>query len=242
MRMARGNKFAQLTYLPKVFPVNCYLVEEEDGLTLVDAALPNNANAIMQAAEQIGAPIKRIFLTHAHDDHVGALDKLKSMNPDIMVYISARDARLLAGDVTLDEGEPNTRIRGGVPKSVKTRPDVLLKDGDRIGSLRAISAAGHTPGSMAFLDERTGLLLAGDAFHTRGGVTVTSRLKWSFPFPSLATWNAEESIATAKRLAKLEPTILAAGHGNLVEQPVQAMNAAIADAERAWNRKKESFV
>ncbi|MDQ6419802.1 MBL fold metallo-hydrolase [Paenibacillus sp. LHD-117] len=239
MRIVKGNKIVQLTYLPNVFPVNCYLVEEDDGFTLVDAALPNNAEAIWNAAERLGKPIARILLTHAHDDHVGALDRLKEKLPGIPVHISARDALLLAGDVTLAAGEPQLPIRGGVPKSVKTRPDVLLKDGDRIGSLLAIDAAGHTPGSMAFLDERTGLLIAGDAFYTRGGVTVTSRLKWSFPFPALATWNAEASLATAKRLTELEPTMLAAGHGNLVSRPVEAMKAAVADAERAWSKKRK---
>ncbi|QNK56212.1 MBL fold metallo-hydrolase [Paenibacillus sp. PAMC21692] len=237
MRITKGNGFVQLTYLPNLFPVNCYLVEEDDGFTLVDAALPNNAKAILHAADQLGKPIKRIVLTHAHDDHVGALDAIKASNGTIDVYISERDSRLLAGDRSLAAGEPQTPIRGGVPKAVKTRPDVLLQDGDKIGSLLAIAAGGHTPGSMAFLDERTGLLIAGDAFHTRGGVTVTSRMRWSFPFPALATWNAEASLASAKRLADRKPAILAAGHGNLLEHPVDAMLAAIADAEQTWIRK-----
>lgn len=238
MRVIKGNKFAQLTYLPNVFPVNCYLVEEEDGLTLVDAALPNNAKAILQAAAEWGKPIKRILLTHGHNDHVGALDAIKEQHPDIQVYISARDALLLAGDVTLRAEEQGIPIRGGVPKAIKTKPDGLLKDGDRVGSLLAIDAAGHTPGSMAFLDERTGLLLAGDAFHTKGGVTVTSHMKWSFPFPALATWNAEASLHAAKRLAELQPSILATGHGNLVAQPVSAMETAIRAAEQALNKNK----
>ncbi|MDF2837432.1 MAG: fold metallo-hydrolase, partial [Paenibacillus sp.] len=140
MRVIKGNKFAQLTYLPNVFPVNCYLVEEEDGLTLVDAALPNNAKAILQAAAEWGKAIKRILLTHGHNDHVGALDAIKEQHPDIQVYISARDALLLAGDVTLRAEEQGIPIRGGVPKTIKTKPDVLLKDGDRVGSLLAIDA------------------------------------------------------------------------------------------------------
>ncbi len=238
MRMTKGNKFAQLTYLPNVFPVNCYLVEEEDGLTLVDAALPNNAKAILKAAKELGKPITRILLTHGHNDHVGALDAIKAQNPGIQVYISARDALLLAGDVTLTAEEQGMPIRGSVPKTIKTKPDVLLKDGDRVGSLLAIGAAGHTPGSMAFFDERTGLLLAGDAFHTKGGVSVTSHMKWSFPFPALATWNPEASLRSAKRLAGLKPAILATGHGNLVAQPAREMEGAIKAAQHAWDKNK----
>ncbi|MES9793628.1 MBL fold metallo-hydrolase, partial [Priestia megaterium] len=36
----------QLTFLPRFFPVNCYLVEEKDSLTLIDAALPYSASGI----------------------------------------------------------------------------------------------------------------------------------------------------------------------------------------------------
>ncbi|CAM3980589.1 hypothetical protein PAAL109150_03445 [Paenibacillus alkaliterrae] len=60
MRFIREKTVVQLTYLPTIFPVNCYLVEEEDGLTLVDAALPNNVKAILQAAERMEKPITRI--------------------------------------------------------------------------------------------------------------------------------------------------------------------------------------
>jgi glyoxylase-like metal-dependent hydrolase (beta-lactamase superfamily II) len=237
MRMTKGNKFVQLTYLPRLFPVNCYLVEEADGYTLVDAALPNNAKAILGAADQLGKPIKRIVLTHAHADHIGALDEIKRKHNDILVHISERDSRLLAGDATLAADEPQSPIRGSVPKSVETKPDVLLHDGDRVGSLRAIAAPGHTPGSMAFLDERTGLLIAGDSYHTRGGVTVTSVMRWTFPFPTLATWNAEASLLSAQKLAELEPSILAVGHGDLVEKPLKAMKAAILVAETDWLKK-----
>lgn len=239
MRVINGNKFAQLTYLPNVFPVNCYLIEEEDGLTLVDAALQSNAKAIMQAAAEREKPIKRIVITHGHNDHVGALDAIKAQHPDIKVYISARDSLLLAGDVTLTTEEQGMPIRGGVPKTIKTKPDVRLKAGDRVGSLLAIDASGHTPGSMAFLDERTGLLLAGDAFHTKGGVTVGSQFKWTFPFPALATWNAEVCLITAKRLADIRPAILATGHGNLVAQPTSAMEAAVRAAEQALIKKNK---
>ncbi|MBD2868041.1 MBL fold metallo-hydrolase [Paenibacillus arenilitoris] len=235
MRFVREKTIVQLTYLPNLFPVNCYLVEEEDGLTLVDAALPNNAKAIMEAAGRIGKPIARIVLTHAHGDHIGALDGLKRMNPSAQVFISARDARLLSGDLSLVEGEPDTPIRGGVPKAgaIRTKPDVLLQDGDRIGSLLAVAAPGHTPGSMAFLDTRTDALIAGDAFQTRPGVAVTGQMKLLFPFPAMATWDKRTGLQSARRLRDLNPSLLAAGHGSMVKQPGRAVDGAIAAAERA---------
>src|SRR5574342_525485 len=101
MRMIKEGFLYQLTFMPKLFPVNCYFIEEEDGLTLIDAALPNSAEPILQAAKEIGKPITRIVLTHAHGDHIGALDKLKD-KLQVPVYISNRDSRLLAGNTSLD--------------------------------------------------------------------------------------------------------------------------------------------
>ena len=56
--------------------VNAYLVREDDGLTVVDTMLWAGAKPILAAADQLGAPIVRIALTHAHGDHIGSLDDL----------------------------------------------------------------------------------------------------------------------------------------------------------------------
>jgi glyoxylase-like metal-dependent hydrolase (beta-lactamase superfamily II) len=234
MKMTRMENVYQLAFLPRFFPVNCYLVEEQDGLTLIDAALPYSSKAILRSAERIGKPITRIVLTHAHDDHIGALDALKELLPGVPVHISARDARLLAGDVSLDPGEPDTPIRGGVPKKVKTRPDVLLADGDRIGSLLAIAAPGHTPGSMAFLDTRSRALIAGDAIQTRGGVAVSGQMKPLFPFPAMATWSKQLALESVRKLLEHKPSLLAVGHGRMLPKPAAALERAIGDAEQAF--------
>lgn len=241
MRTIRKQTVYQLTFLPRVFPVNAYLVEEEDGLTVIDAALPYSVQGILRAAARIGKPITRIALTHAHGDHVGALDALKAALPQVPVHISLRDSRLLAGDRSLDVHEVQSPIRGDVPKAgkVKTKPDVLLQDGDRIGSLLAIAAPGHTPGHMAFFDTRNGALIAGDAFQTRGGIAVSGQLRPLFPFPAMATWNKEASLATARKLNALNPSLLAVGHGPMLEQPQAKIEQAIQTAERSQNANTE---
>ena len=71
-----GTWLAQLTRFPNVFPVNCYLVREDDGFTLIDAALPGSTHHILAAARMLGAPIVRIALRHARGDYVGSLDSL----------------------------------------------------------------------------------------------------------------------------------------------------------------------
>lgn len=237
MRIIRKGNIIQLSFLPRLFPVNCYLVEEEDQVTLVDAALPYSAEGITKAVERVsGKPLTRIIITHAHEDHIGSLDRLKSMHHEISVCISSRDSRLLQGDVTLNKDEPQTPIRGGVPKGVTTQPDVLLKEGDLVGSLQVIDTPGHTPGSISLLDTRSGALIAGDAFQVRGGIAVSGTMQMWFPFPALATWNKQQALQSAQKLVHLKPTLLAVGHGNLIENPVQFMSRAILEAEKALNK------
>ena len=86
-----------LVRLTRLGMVNAFLVVEDDGLTLVDTMLPRSQDAILAAARDLGKPIARIVLTHAHSDHVGSLDALAAALPNATVAISARDARFLAG-------------------------------------------------------------------------------------------------------------------------------------------------
>ena len=217
-----------LTPVTRFRLVNVYLVREDDGLTLVDTAIPGSAKAIRAAAERLGAPIVRIALTHAHSDHVGSLDALHAALPEAEVLISARDARLLAKDKTPEPGEPgDAKLRGGYPGAA-TKPTRLLAPGDRVGSLEVVAAPGHTPGQLAFLDSRDRTLIAGDAYTTVGGVATSAKPSWPFPIPALATWHRPTALQTARDLRALDPSRLAVGHGPIVEAPGEQMDAAIA--------------
>ena len=209
--------------------VNCYLVSEADGLTLVDTMLPGSTKPILAAAERQGRPIVRIVLTHAHGDHVGSLDALAARLPDAEVSISTRDARLLVPDKTLDAGEPQDKLRGSYP-GTKTRPHRTFEPGDRVGSLEVVAAPGHTPGQVALLDTRDRTLLCADAYETLGGVATSAKLNPRFPLPALATWHRPTALETARALRALAPERLAPGHGRVVEGPLAAMDAAIAAA------------
>lgn len=217
-----------LTQLTKLGLINAYFVREDDGLTLVDTTM-NAADAIIAAAQQVGAPIRRIALTHAHGDHVGSLDALREkLGGEVTVLMPEIDARISRGEQV---GHPGKK-RGSWP-TLKTTPDVLLNPGDHVGSLEVIAAPGHTPGHVAFLDTRDRSLIAGDAFSAVGKLEVPSHLALRFPLPYGATWNRPEALDSAVALRGLEPTLLVLGHGHPVTQAPAEMDAAIARAKRA---------
>jgi glyoxylase-like metal-dependent hydrolase (beta-lactamase superfamily II) len=221
----------QLTRSAILFPVNCYLVREDDGFTLIDTGMPGGAAAYIAAAERLGAPIARIALTHGHGDHIGSLAALRAALPDVPILIAAREARILAGDRALEAGEAQGPIRGSYPRTT-LRPTRAIQPGKRVGSLEVIAAPGHTPGQVAFFDPRDGLLLAGDAFSTHTGIAVAGIARPLFPFVKMGTWDVSTAIQTARRLREHQPAYLAVGHGRTLADPSAAMERAIAEAER----------
>lgn len=231
--ITHGQYLWQLTRFPRLFPINCYLVKDEDSLTLIDTAIPGSEKNILNIARDLGLPIKSIVLTHAHFDHIGSLDALHNLLPDAEILITARDARFLSGNMSLDPSEPQTKLRGSYQKII-THPTRFIANGDRVGPLEVIGTPGHTPGHIALFDTRDGSLIAGDAFQTRAGIAVSGVIRPLFPFPALATWNRPLALDSAYRLSSYHPSRLAVGHGNVLENPVEAIEKAIATAERIF--------
>jgi glyoxylase-like metal-dependent hydrolase (beta-lactamase superfamily II) len=207
--------------------VNAWLVREDDGLTLIDTTMKGAGKKILAAAEGLGAPIVRIVLTHAHGDHIGALDELAVVLPEAEVIISARDARLLHKDMSLDPGEPERKLSGSYP-GAKTVPTRTVGHGDRVGSLEIVATPGHTPGHVALVDTRDRTLYCGDVYSTLGGVASSAKANPRFPLVRMGTWSPELDLQSARSLRALEPARLAPGHGKLIEAPGPAMDAAIA--------------
>lgn len=235
--ISHGERLIQLRRRTLLFPVNCYLLREDDGLTLIDTGLSGSATAILTAARAAGAPIRRIALTHVHVDHAGSLDALHVALPEAEVIVSTREARLLARDFTLDAGEAPAKVRGGFPICT-TRPTRTVIPGERIGSLEVVAAPGHTPGHVAFLDTRDGTLIAGDALSTRFGIAVAGVAKPLFPFVAMGTWHKPTALETARALRALNPARLAVGHGPVLERPAPALDTAIAEAARRFGARE----
>ena len=211
--------------------VNCYLVRESDGLTLIDTGLSGSADDMIAAARTFGAPIRRILLTHAHMDDVGSVDELAVKLGTVELASSARSLPLLQQppNKSLEPGEPAGKIKGGLP-GIKTRPTHLVAAGELYGSLRAIETPGHIPGHLSFLDERDGTLFAGDALICVGGLTVSGFAPWFFPLPNLATWNKATAVASARTLLEFPIERFACGHGKVQPGGISALRAAIAKA------------
>lgn len=232
MRMTKKGPVYQLTFFPLVLPISCYIIDEETEVTLIDTALSFNAKQILLAIRVMDKPLTQIVITHAHMDHLGALDAIKQEWPDAVVGMSSRDARLLKGDSSALPGEPDSPIKGGVPKNIETQPERMLDEGDLIGSLRVITTPGHTPGSISLFDTRNRYLIVGDALHTHGGIAVSGTFKTLFPFSAWVTWNKKIALTSAKKIKNLNPEMLAVGHGKIIMHPMKALEVAILESEK----------
>lgn len=229
--VAYGDFLVQLTRFPQWFPINCYLVREADGFTLIDTGIAGTGKEILAAAQALNTPIVRIVLTHAHGDHAGSLDALHTALPQAEVIVPKRSVRLLAGDRALDANEQQGKLRGSWVVC-KTQANRTIVEGDHVGSLEVIASPGHTPDHVAFFDTRTRVLIAGDAFQTRASIAVSGTVRPLFPFPAWATWHKPTALESARKLRALNPALLAVGHGIMLEQPQAAMDQAIAIAQK----------
>jgi len=124
----RSQAAAGIHRISRLGMVNEYLVAEDDGLTLIDTGLAGTHRLILARARDLGMPIRRIALTHAHRDHRGSLDALAAAVPGVQVIVSEREAPLLAGDTQPHDDEPEGELRGGENGNVP-----LLRRLDRDG-------------------------------------------------------------------------------------------------------------
>src|SRR5919108_1308134 len=79
--------------------VNAYLIEADDGVTVVDAGVKNRAPAFMAALKTLGRStdeVRAILITHHHVDHRGSLAALAAAT-GATVYAPVADADIIRG-------------------------------------------------------------------------------------------------------------------------------------------------
>ncbi len=170
-----------------VGPVNCYLINE-DPLTLIDTG-PKTKEAIAALREGLRqarvrvSDIRRIVLTHAHEDHCGLARSLRDEAKDAEVLVHGWETGHRAGRLEYEEHR-RLLARAGVDdneivamqrmyEGVRAYADALddgqfreMVDNEELefatGSLRVVHTPGHTPGSCSFVREADRTIIAGD--------------------------------------------------------------------------------
>lgn len=203
-----------------------YLIQDSDGLTLIDTGIPPRAKTILKEIQSAGfqaSDVKRILITHAHPDHVGGLHEVQQ----------ATGAAVWAGQVEADVIESKSPIAtpprekvGGIlkffiPPATYIKPPTpvarILKDGDVLSEVLGGMVALHTPGHaidhFSFWQPERRILITGD--------TIFNMIRLTLPIP-FVTVDMEQDRRSAARLIALNPDLICFGHG----QPLRGADAA----------------
>jgi glyoxylase-like metal-dependent hydrolase (beta-lactamase superfamily II) len=177
---------------------NCHVVRNDEGEALViDPGAEQEK--IGEAIEREGGAPLAILLTHAHFDHIAAVEPLKRRY-GIPLYLHKKEAKLLKS------ANLYTHLFGKGGKVEIPEIDYFvdrLENPFSVGafSVRTIETPGHTKGGATFV--------IGDAAFT--GDTLLKGATGSLKFPGA---NKELLIESLKKLATLPPeTRVFAGHG-----------------------------
>ncbi len=184
--------------------VNVGFIETAAGVVVIDTGPSRRyGEALRQRIEQVtGKPLLRVLLTHHHPDHVLGNQAFS----DVPIAALLGTTRLLAeqGDAM---AENMYRLVGDWMRGTEVvLPSEALEEGElEIGGrrLRLLALRGHTGADLAILDERSGVLFAGDLlFYQRALTTPNS--------PGLDVW-----LADLDRLEALPWKQIVPGHGPL---------------------------
>jgi len=195
--------------------------------SLVDTMWRGRAELIKNAAETlfgVGAHPRAIVLTHIHPDHAGSAFELAHMW-DVSVYVHPNEVPL----------PPSGRIIGALARIERrwmfpSGQDVLRPIDSNAGvpglpDWQVIPTPGHTPGHLALFREGDRALISGDAVLTVNlnslGDGFSLRHTLGGP-PRFATWGWGAATESVSELARLEPSMVAPGHGRPMAGPVLA--------------------
>ncbi|HEY6118933.1 MAG TPA: MBL fold metallo-hydrolase [Pyrinomonadaceae bacterium] len=228
-------------------PVNVYLIPEEP-LTLIDTG-PKTKEAIealragLRKAGFLVSDIRRVVLTHAHEDHCGLARSVRDEAKDAEVLVhdwetghrigrleyEEHRSLLVRAGVPDDEIENMRRVYDGVRKYADSFEDheyLSLEDDAELefstGSLRVVHTPGHTPGSCSFVREADRTVIAGDCVLKR--ITPNPVLSPDPIDPSRRFRSLAEYQVSLARLRTFAPTLVHGGHGEAVHDYEELFN------------------
>jgi len=190
--------------------VNCnvYLVEDADKLILIDTGLPRSDKKIVKYIESLDrkpTDVSTIVLTHFHIDHVGSAKKMKELT-NAQVAVHEVDADFVAGKKAPPKPK-NLMFKAlsSVFKAALVEPELLLKDGDKVGRLIVIHTPGHSEGSISLLDADRKVMFAGDAVRFMDG-------KITGP-PEQFTLDMDKAKDSIRKISTFDFDVMLSGHG-----------------------------
>lgn len=143
---------------------NCYIIRQNDRALVIDpGGDPHVITSYLEAEE---LTLEAIFLTHAHFDHIGGLDKLRKTH-QVDVYMHEAEADWLE-DPDLNRSVLFLGADGGIKT---TKPDKLLAEGKhQIGdfNFEVLHTPGHSPGSISFVFNDHAFIVSGDVLFHHG--------------------------------------------------------------------------
>lgn len=187
--------------------VSAYILVRGGEATVVDTGVAGSADDIAQSLRGIGLgweAVAHVILTHRHGDHAGSL-------ADVLAGASAATAYAGAADLEA------IRAATGIPASRSVK---AVADGETVFGLTIVATPGHTIGHISVLDEVGGILVAGDALGTVGGVLAGSNPQF--------TEDAAAAKATIAKLGALRFETLLVGHGDPITSGAAAQVAKLA--------------
>ncbi|MFD1447454.1 MBL fold metallo-hydrolase [Oceanobacillus sp. FSL K6-0127] len=141
---------------------NCYIVYDKGKALLIDPGA--EPDKIAEFLEREGLKVQAILLTHAHFDHIAALDEIRE-TVDTDVYIHENELSWLSDP----QMNGSSKLIGN--EIVMKPAEFTFKMGPmEIGDFlfEVIHTPGHSPGSVSFLFDQNEFIISGDVLFYHG--------------------------------------------------------------------------
>ncbi|MDQ0351015.1 glyoxylase-like metal-dependent hydrolase (beta-lactamase superfamily II) [Alkalibacillus filiformis] len=142
---------------------NCYIIEQNQKALVVDPG--GDAEKLIQFFSENDIQPIAILLTHAHFDHIGGVEELRSYY-SIDVYMHELEREWL----TNPQLNGSQRFQVGEIKAEREADQFLTEGISTIDQFefKVLHTPGHSPGSISFLFESNNVLIAGDTLFQMG--------------------------------------------------------------------------